>query len=71
MSFQGDIAVLPKEKKTYEATPEMRKYGVALGVIPFLYGLYLLLFHERRRGGSERITPNPECMVRRRFASEE
>jgi len=45
MSFEGDFPVLPEERETYEATPEMRKYGVVLGVIPLLYGLYLLLFH--------------------------
>lgn len=31
MSFEGDVAVLPEEKRTYKATPELRKYGVALG----------------------------------------
>jgi hypothetical protein len=45
MSFEGDVAVLPEERETHEATPEMRKYGFALGMIPLLYGLYLLLFH--------------------------
>ena len=44
MSFEGDVAVQPEEKQTYKATPEMRIYGVALGMIPLLYGLYLLLF---------------------------
>jgi hypothetical protein len=43
MSFQGDVAVLPEERRTYKASPEMRKYGVVLGMFPLLYGLYLLL----------------------------
>lgn len=43
MSFEGDVAVRPEERKIYEATPEMRKYGIAIGMFPLLYGLYLLL----------------------------
>ncbi len=43
MSFEGDVAVRPEERKLYEATPKMRKYGIALGMLPLLYGLYLLL----------------------------
>ena len=44
MSFEGDVAVSPEDKQTYKATPEMRKYGIILGMFPLLYGLYLLLF---------------------------
>jgi hypothetical protein len=44
MSFEGDVAVRPEERKTYKATPEMRKYGFVLGMFPLLYGLYLLIF---------------------------
>lgn len=45
MSFQGDFpSSHPEERKTYKATPEMRKYGIVLGMFPLLYGLYLLLF---------------------------
>jgi hypothetical protein len=44
MSFQGDFPLRQDEVKTYKATPEMRKYGVCLGMAPFLYGLYLLLY---------------------------
>jgi hypothetical protein len=43
MSFEGDVAVWPEEKKTYKANPEMRKYGIALGMFPLLYGLYMVL----------------------------
>ncbi|HEY1895269.1 MAG TPA: hypothetical protein VGG62_03310 [Terracidiphilus sp.] len=43
MSFEGEVAVRPDEKRTYKVTPEMRKYGVALGMFPLLYGLYLVL----------------------------
>ena len=43
MSFQGDFAWRPDERQTYEATPRMRIYGIALGTLPLLYGLYLLL----------------------------
>jgi hypothetical protein len=41
ISFEGDVAVKPEERKLYEATPKMRKYGIALGMLPLLYGLYL------------------------------
>jgi hypothetical protein len=34
------VAVKPEERKLYEATPKMRKYGIALGMLPLLYGLY-------------------------------
>ena len=45
MSFQGDFpSWRPEERKIYKATPEMRFYGVAVGALPLLYGLYLLLF---------------------------
>ena len=44
MTFEGDVAVRQEEKETYEATPEMRKYGICLGMAPLLYGLYLLLY---------------------------
>jgi hypothetical protein len=43
MSFQGDVPSWPDERETYEATPRMRLYGVALGMLPLLYGLYQLL----------------------------
>jgi len=43
MSFEGDFPVLPKERKTYKATPEMRKYGIAISLFPLLYGLYVFL----------------------------
>jgi hypothetical protein len=43
MSFEGDVAVKPEDRKTYEATPKMRLYGIALGMLPLLYGLYQLL----------------------------
>jgi hypothetical protein len=43
MSFQGDFPLLPEERKTYRATQKMRKYGIALGILPLLYGLYLLV----------------------------
>ena len=43
MSFQGDFPTWkPEEIKTYKATLKMRLYGVALGTLPLLYGLYLL-----------------------------
>jgi hypothetical protein len=44
ISFEGDVAVRPEERKLYEATSRMRKYGIALGLLPLLYGLYLLLY---------------------------
>lgn len=44
MSFQGDFPLLPEERKTYEATPKMRRYGIAIGMLPLLYGLYLILY---------------------------
>lgn len=43
MSFQGDFPLSPEERKTYRATPRMRLYGISLGMLPLLYGLYLLL----------------------------
>ncbi len=54
MSFQGDFSSWrPEERKTYEATPQMRLYGIALGMLPLLYGLYQLLFPViiKSRGG--------------------
>lgn len=44
MSFQGDFPWRPEERKTYEATPQMRLYGIAIGTLPLLYGLYHLLY---------------------------
>jgi hypothetical protein len=44
MSFEGDVAVKPEDRKTYVATPKMRLYGIALGMLPLLYGLYHLLY---------------------------
>jgi hypothetical protein len=41
ISLEGDVAVKPEERKLYEATPKMRKYGIALGMLPLLDGLYL------------------------------
>jgi hypothetical protein len=43
ISFEGDVAVRPEERKLYDATPKMRIYGIALGLLPLLYGLHLLL----------------------------
>ena len=43
-SFEGDVAVRPEDRKVYEATPQMRIYGFALGMLPLLYGLYHLLY---------------------------
>ena len=43
LSFQGDFPWRPEERKTHEATPRMRLYGIALGMLPLLYGLYHLL----------------------------
>ena len=48
MSFQGEFPLKPEEKETYEATPRMRIYGVALGILPLLYGLYLILVRGSR-----------------------
>jgi hypothetical protein len=42
--FEGDVAVRPEERKLYEATPKMRIYGCSLGMLPLLYGLYLVLY---------------------------
>ena len=43
MSFDGDFPCCrPEERRTYRATPRMRLYGVALGTLPLLYGLYAL-----------------------------
>jgi hypothetical protein len=42
-SFQGDFPLMPDEGQTYEATPRMRLYGIALGALPLLYGLYTLV----------------------------
>lgn len=44
MSFEGNFPVRPEERKLFEATPEMRKYGIAIGMLPLLYGLYLVLY---------------------------
>jgi hypothetical protein len=43
ISFEGDVAVRPEERKLYDATPKMRIYGIALGLLPLLYGLHSLL----------------------------
>lgn len=48
MSFQGDFPYRPEERKSYEATPRMRLYGITLGALPLLYGLYLLLFRSSK-----------------------
>ena len=55
ISFEGDIDVSLEERQTYEATPEMRKYGISLGMLPLLYGLYELLSSLVRNGGGEHI----------------
>jgi hypothetical protein len=41
--FEGDVAVQPEDRQFYEATPKMRIYGIALGMLPLLYGLYSLV----------------------------
>ncbi|HZL53189.1 MAG TPA: hypothetical protein VFC37_19830 [Terracidiphilus sp.] len=51
MSFEGDFAVRPEERQTYKATPEMRKYGISLGMLPLIYGLYELLSSLVANGG--------------------
>jgi hypothetical protein len=43
-TFEGDVSVRSEDRQFYEATPEMRIYGVVLGMLPLLYGLYSLLF---------------------------
>jgi len=55
MSFEGDFPTWPEERKTYEATPEMRKYGICLGMFPLLYGLYELLSSLVPNGGGMNI----------------
>jgi len=45
MSFGGDFPMLPEETDTYEATPEMRKYGIFLGMFPLIFGLYYCFFN--------------------------
>lgn len=52
MSFEGDVAVKPEDRNTYEATPKMRLYGIALGMLPLLYGLYQLLYPVVMKTGS-------------------
>ena len=42
-TFEGDVAVKSEGRQFYEATPEMRIYGVILGMLPLLYGLYSLI----------------------------
>lgn len=44
MTFEGDVAVRPQERKFYKPTPAMRVYGIAIGAFPLVYGFYLLLF---------------------------
>ena len=55
MSFEGDVAVRPEEKQTYEVTPEMRKYAICIGVFPLLYGIYALLSSLARNSGGGHI----------------
>jgi hypothetical protein len=43
-TFEGDVAVRPEDRKFYTATPAMRKYGIAIGMLPLLYGLYSFLY---------------------------
>ena len=43
MSFEGDFPWRPEERKSYAATPRMRVYGIALGTLPLLYGLYAII----------------------------
>lgn len=42
-TFEGDIAVKSEDRQFYEATPEMRIYGIVLGMLPLQYGLYSLV----------------------------
>lgn len=42
-TFEGDVAVKSEDRQFYEATPEMRIYGVLLGMLPLLFGLYSLI----------------------------
>ena len=43
MSFEGDVAVKPEDRETYVATPEMRKYGIFLSLLPLCYGIFALI----------------------------
>ena len=43
-TFEGDVAVKLEDRRFYEATPEKRIYGVFLGMLPLLYGLYSLIY---------------------------
>jgi hypothetical protein len=49
MSFQGDFPLRPEERKVYTATPRMRLYGIALGSLPLLYGLYAIIHYMLRK----------------------
>jgi hypothetical protein len=57
MSFEGDVAVKPEDRTTYEATPKMRLYGIALGMLPLLYGLYQIINPLLTKSGAGR-TPH-------------
>jgi hypothetical protein len=55
ISFEGDVAVRPEERKLHEVTPKMRIYGFALGMLPLLYGLYQLLYPLATKGSGGRV----------------
>jgi hypothetical protein len=45
--FEGDVAVRRKDRRLYEATPKMRLYGIGIGAVCLIYGLYHLVFPTR------------------------
>ena len=51
MSFQGDFPLRPEERGTYEAAPGNAQIWIAIGILPLLYGLYLLLYPLIVKGG--------------------
>jgi hypothetical protein len=44
ISFQGDFPLTREERKTYKATPAVRKRAILISLLPLLYGLFLLLY---------------------------
>lgn len=37
ITFDGDFPLSPEERKSYQATREVRGYGIFLGALPLLY----------------------------------
>ena len=44
ISFQGDFPRTREERRTYEATPAVRKRAILISLLPLFHGLFLLFY---------------------------